>query len=539
MVRFFLLFYLLGFSTVKAGNNIDSLNLVFNSLSEPYSERHRAAKTIINYHLDLESNCPMEIVEKFVSQSEKEGNKKDIIEAYQSFGKVANRNSFELKSLEYLQLSLEYASELAYPALMSTSHNLLGIAYLGMSNYGDALDHLHQAITLAKSVKDTIQTLNSLRILAGLYHRLGKHDFAILYGQRFFDLAERSKDQKQIALGHLALGMVFIQFDRNEEAIQNILKAIPYFESQGMLFRQIVALNSLGMAYREQGDMDLALFYGRESNRILSSLKEPFVIPGIFLSLGETYLENNEADSAYSYLQKEWTLARQSDDLTWKLGTSKLLYGYHKKVNENELALHFNELTIQFRDSIDHIAFEEGLSFNQLKFELDEQRVSDSIRYQKIAKEKFTEGVRNKGEDFLQKGLIIGSLFLVLFGGGFYVFKKVRGRNEKTKVTSNPGQGIAETHPEIGSGINRIVVQEAIDFNLNETDWAILDALYENLGLTNKELAEEVGLGFEGVRSSLKKMYRDFQVEGSKHKLKSILIDKVKRISESSNNCQA
>ena len=83
--------------------------------------------------------------------------------------------------------------------------------------------------------------------------------------------------------------------------------------------------------------------------------------------------------------------------------------------------------------------------------------------------------------------------------------------------------------PEIK--INRNKVNSAIESKLNETDWKVLDILYQNPIATNKQIAGKIYLSVEGVRSSLKKMYRLYNIQQSAENQKIALTIAVMKIS--------
>ena len=67
----------------------------------------------------------------------------------------------------------------------------------------------------------------------------------------------------------------------------------------------------------------------------------------------------------------------------------------------------------------------------------------------------------------------------------------------------------AKIHP-----LDKDKIESQINAKLNDSDWAIIMALYEEPAIDNRLLSEKVFLSYEGVRSSLKKMYGLFELSG-------------------------
>lgn len=72
--------------------------------------------------------------------------------------------------------------------------------------------------------------------------------------------------------------------------------------------------------------------------------------------------------------------------------------------------------------------------------------------------------------------------------------------------------------------LDREKVNGAVDGKLNETDWSILEQLFDDASLTNPELARRVSRSREGVSSSLRKMYRLFDLPDSGNKRISLIL---------------
>ena len=66
--------------------------------------------------------------------------------------------------------------------------------------------------------------------------------------------------------------------------------------------------------------------------------------------------------------------------------------------------------------------------------------------------------------------------------------------------------------------LSRKSIEKKINAELNETDWTVLTSLVDKPTLSNSELAEIVFLSYDGVRSSLKRLYSLFDLSKSTEK---------------------
>lgn len=135
--------------------------------------------------------------------------------------------------------------------------------------------------------------------------------------------------------------------------------------------------------------------------------------------------------------------------------------------------------------------------------------------------------------------IITGALMIILLTYFIVVVSRTKNERErlleqieelKSSSVSNHGEVLAEASNTI---LDKEKVENAIDGKLNASDWKIAVKLVEQPSISNKELADQVALSVEGTRSSLKKMYRYFDIPTSRH-MRLELVSQMIQISKSS-----
>ncbi|MCH2234780.1 MAG: winged helix-turn-helix domain-containing protein [Crocinitomicaceae bacterium] len=133
---------------------------------------------------------------------------------------------------------------------------------------------------------------------------------------------------------------------------------------------------------------------------------------------------------------------------------------------------------------------------------------------------------------------MIGGIILVLIIG-VLILREVRFRAihnnlvleleaQKKKISE---VNLSELEEKNQPTLDKKRIELAMESQLNESDWRILNALVEEPSLSNKALAVEVALSIEGTRSSLKKMYRLLEIPSSRN-MRLNLVMAVLRISK-------
>ena len=76
--------------------------------------------------------------------------------------------------------------------------------------------------------------------------------------------------------------------------------------------------------------------------------------------------------------------------------------------------------------------------------------------------------------------------------------------------------------------LDRNKIEHSINQKLNETDWTVLNILLDDPVIPNKEIAEKLFMSVDGIGSSLRRMYINFNIKESKYKKISLLMDAIK-----------
>jgi hypothetical protein len=136
--------------------------------------------------------------------------------------------------------------------------------------------------------------------------------------------------------------------------------------------------------------------------------------------------------------------------------------------------------------------------------------------------------------------ILIGfSFLLITIGLVFVMFRLKLIKNEQTKLLndlkSQKNSGFGNSTQNINftenSTLNKHQIEKQLAIKLNDSDWKIINTIMNNSTISNKELANQVALSLEGTRSSLKKMYRIFNIPSSRN-MRLTLVIKIVQISK-------
>ena len=137
----------------------------------------------------------------------------------------------------------------------------IGVAYMYLNKFQQALQALFKAAELAESIKDEGLTASINNNIGLVYESLEDWDNALKYAQRSLPYKKKRKDKQGMADTYGNIANLYYYQSKNEEALY-------YFQLSGALYAQIgdaynVATNAanLGNLFSDMGQPDAAIFY--------------------------------------------------------------------------------------------------------------------------------------------------------------------------------------------------------------------------------------------------------------------------------------
>ncbi len=202
-----------------------------------------------------------------------------------------------------------YARLLNDDYLMGKSIEGTGQALWYMSEFKPAIDSVNRGIFYLRRAKntDSWELPSALRIASNLYDQLGDYVKAFESVIESLEMARKGSDRQNDVLALIQLGQIYFAigdfatarqyyFEANE--LDPVPRGYPYRE----LHRQ------MGILYMQQRQFDSALFQYK-----LALPGHPYP-RNIQLKIGESYLLQGKADSAYHYLQSAYPGALEMMD---------------------------------------------------------------------------------------------------------------------------------------------------------------------------------------------------------------------------------
>ncbi len=316
---------------------------------------------------------------------------------------------------------------------------------------------------------------------------------------------------------------------------------------------------NLAHAYRDKGDTSTALHYYSKSLPIARKINDLFVKAGIHMYMGSIYssqdenmlaqqhfdssrmiykkfeksdnsgfykilyaafIKKKDLDSAIYFAKQAMLMSDSSSSILLAKKSSELLYELHRLHGQQPEAMKMLELSLELKDSLNAEELRRELLVKETELEYDAILKQSKLEFAKrfSAQEQAEVSVRNI---FF---FIFGCTLLTLVS--LYILFYYRSRNVRacllTEIQqlkekgSMVRQALGVDQPEII--LNHEMLEKAIQGKINQSDWKVLNVLFNDPYISNDDLASEVCLSLEGTSSSLRKMYQQLRINGRSNK---------------------
>lgn len=432
---------------------------------------------------------------------------------------------------------------------MALSLNTQGVLFSIQGDFRNAIIQHQLSLRLREQSNDLQGISNSNINIGNVYYEQGEFEKAVEYFEIGMKTAEKCNNQKGVASTLNNLGIIFREQGHQHKALEHFTRALVIKREIGDQYGIANTLGNIGGIYSEMGEHLLASNHFQRSFEIQKQGGDRRGMAGSLMNIGHIYTNRGhdalqlgneaEAEQLYDLAQDHCS---QALDMAKDVGAvleirdaAKYLYSAYRHNGHYKKAMEMHVFYIEMRDSIENIEMLRSVLQQELEAEYEKKKSIASIDY--IRKQKEDE-MAHQSQMHALIGLFL--LFLVL-SGGYLGIKTISKRAEReillhqiqtlkaeAAVKRSPLQSIDD---KIHLDLDERKIEAAINGNMNSTDWKILHALFHDPGSSNREIAESVSLSIDGVRSSLRKMYRLFDLEGTSQNQRITLIIKASKIS--------
>ena len=478
-----------------------------------------------------------------------------------------NTFSFPDSSLLVAQYHLDLAKSIDSKDQLARAFNEMAIISFIVGELDSSKIFLNNAVVIRELIKDSLGVARLNVNIGNIFREEDNYQLAV---KHFMKSEQTLLELEEFGfLGDVVNNIGLLYDDLNMEHLASVyfFKAMKYYMKVGLEKTNGNIWLNIGANYLQRDELDSAIFYFDKSYELLKSSNNKWSLSNYYHEMailkseyGDSLSALNLIDSclfllkelgnqnsissgtllkaellvsshpemAFSLLQDIIELPQNNSNHSIKLGAYKLLYEYYKKQNRIPLALTMLEKYSLYYDSV---------NLNDNKLEMVREVLVSQHEKQLFDAKLLNQEVQNslkikQTHQFYSALLFSFSLIItILFFLRYRINKHQQERLllieklEKIKKKSTLSLPINVKSVTL----NRSRIEHNLNRKLNQTDWKVLETLLDNPVISNNKLAGHLNLSLEGVSSSLRRMYVEFDISKSKYMKIALILEVIRR----------
>ncbi|WP_164914132.1 tetratricopeptide repeat-containing sensor histidine kinase [Aquimarina sediminis] len=332
-------------------------------------------------------------------------NSKNIGYFYFILGRLCNgRSEFE-QALFYYNKTMEIAKGLRYEQGVAKSHQSIGLVYVKMGNYHQALDEYLKAANIYEASNERGLQIGALENVGSLYSlKLKDDENALLYYNKALKLSEKIGDIEYRTGIMIAVAEVYMRQKNFEKAKKVIKESIEIAEKTNIPPTIMTGLSNLSAIAVEENKLQEALVYAKKSLKLRLETGEVYENAIEYLRLADIYEKLGDTIAAISHYDEALSTAIETKALPQLSKVYESLQGYYRRQKDYQKGYEYLLKYNIVKDSLFNEEKKKELKEVQAKFDIE----SKEREVQLLINENKIKALENKSHRITRILLIIG-----------------------------------------------------------------------------------------------------------------------------------
>ncbi|MGE5403017.1 MAG: tetratricopeptide repeat protein [Ignavibacteriales bacterium] len=425
---------LLCFNGAVSGRQADSLQALANSKTG--IEKIDALIRLSDYYQNVDPQKGLETATLALKLSENLNYTKGKADSYANIGVMYLNLANYRDALENQRRALEVRIASGNKHDIIKSYNSIGGTLENMGDFDKAMKHYYKAIETGEQIHDPKELSVSYSLVATLHYILRDYPKALEYCAKALAIREELNDRHGMANSYELMGLINYDFRKLDESLKYQLQAL----KMRLLLNERMGVagcyQNLGMVYRLMLKYDLAIYYFNQALNLREKLGDKRGIAASHTSMGEAYNVLNKDQLALGHFQKAMEIRQEIKDLRGLARSYFHISTQYKKMGDYKNALEYLTLFHQYTDSLNNARSLEKLTALNLKYKTEKKDKEIEL----LQKENIIQKtVRNS--------LIAG--FLLVTAIAVIIFVAYRAKKKTNLLLEEKNREISSQHEEL------------------------------------------------------------------------------------------
>ncbi|NCA84062.1 MAG: response regulator [Clostridia bacterium] len=330
---------------VVASVNIDSLVDAARNTSYSDSLRLKAYEDITLDLINTNGDSCRLLCEEGAVLAKTAGNAVFEVSFYARIGKSYYFEGNYSKLAYYWTEALRVSEASGDPFIIAQSLNNLGVLYQSIqTDYDKAIDYYTRAVEYKKIVGDTASMIMTRMNIGTIYMDAMRLQEAQQVFEELLPMIDLLKNPRQKYSLYVNIATNYSKIASNQNKIKYFYDALKYF---------FLAENELN-----------------KTNNV-------FDRAGLMLNIGETYLQLNDYEKGFTYLNESLKLARENDASGKRLKIYMVLRNHFLSINDYKKAYSYQDSVIMMNDTINRYEAQKALDEVTTRYESEKKEAEN------------------------------------------------------------------------------------------------------------------------------------------------------------------
>jgi serine phosphatase RsbU (regulator of sigma subunit)/Tfp pilus assembly protein PilF len=241
------------------------------------------------------------------------------------------------KGVEYAQKGLELAKKLSFDDGLINSYNNLGINYLSISDYDNALENFHNSIEINNKLGNKTNVAKLNMNIGIVYSYKSDYKKSLEYYNKALEIDYELKDSIGISIDLANIGLVYKWLSDNVKALESFYKSLEINEKIGRKKGIAVNHSNIGLIYRSQGKSKEAINSFIKAVQISEELDDKYGVAIDLSNIGNIYFDTKDYKNALKYFKESLEINKKLNNeksIANNLSSIASVLTFQKKYNE-------------------------------------------------------------------------------------------------------------------------------------------------------------------------------------------------------------
>ncbi|MEQ9377183.1 MAG: LuxR C-terminal-related transcriptional regulator [Imperialibacter sp.] len=412
-------------------------------------------------------------------------------------------------ALYHLNEALQLVDSKPYKLLKGEIYNSLGNTSLTLSATDDAMKYYNAGLEEVGDLHTVDGASLKSRLLGnigGIYNELEQYSKSLEYAQASFSVIEEYNLTERYFFGHLILAFAHNALGNLDQSMNHNLKVLEIILENGDSSYLAYAYKNIASIYHQKQDWEQAEKYYKNAKEVAWIVKEYEVYVSCFSNLAEVAEQQGQLRTGINYAEQGIEAAKTYGLLPKHIEAIKFYYSLLKKSNQTDLALSVHEEYMSLKDSLFRLETVAQIEEIESKYEKEEQQKEIALL---TAQHELTESELSRKQQvqfFLIGSSVLSIVILVLVIYNQHQKARLRHEileNQLDEYRIRLNEMLGKYEGDFSISIEEL--NERLSNPISEREYDVLKMIFTQK--TNQEIADELYLSINTVKSHLKNLY--------------------------------